>query len=84
MNLDLPTHTAKKLEQLRRSLGTTRVEALDRVLDNYLEDKQLLALLKAPNPATAHMTEDEVYEIVDAAVKRAREERRSNKGRKQA
>ena len=79
MNIELPNSTAKKLEQLRRTLGTTRVDALDRVINTYLEDKQLLDLLRAPNLATENMTEDEIYEITTAAVQRARSETRSEK-----
>jgi hypothetical protein len=80
MNLELPSATAKKLEQLRRSLGTTRIEAVDRMLDNYLEDKKLLELLLSPNPVTANMTEDQIYEITTAAVKQDRVAQRAKRG----
>ena len=80
MNLELPSTTAKKLEQLRRSLGTTRIEAVDRMLDNYLEDKKLLELLLAPNPATVNMTEDDIYKITTAAVKQDRVAQRAKRG----
>ncbi len=79
MNLDLPSKTAKTLEQLRRSLGTTREEAIDRALNSYLDDIKMERVLTVPNPRTKDMTEDDVYEVANAAIKRARAEKREKK-----
>jgi hypothetical protein len=79
MNLELPSKTAKTLEQIMLSLGTSREEAMDRALNSYLEDITMERILIAPNPRTQNMTEDDVYEIATAAVKRARAEKREKK-----
>ena len=76
MNIELPSSTAKTLERLRRSIGTTREEAVDRALKAYLEDVQSNRILTASNPVTQDMSEDDIYAIANAAVKQARAEKR--------
>lgn len=76
MMLELPTGDAKILEQIRRSLRTTREEAIRLALNAFLDDLNANKLLAARNPVTEQMSEDEVYEIANAAVKQARLEKR--------
>lgn len=72
MNIELPSSTAKTLERLRRSIGTTREEAVDRALKAYLEDIQSNRILTASNPLTQDMSEDAIYVIANAVIKQAR------------
>ena len=76
MILELPTGAAKTLEQIRRSLRTTREEAVQLALNAFLDDLNANKLLTARNPVTERMSEDEVYEIANAAVKQARAQKR--------
>jgi hypothetical protein len=75
MNIVLPPNTANTLERLRRSMGVSRVKAFDFAIQQALLDFESNKVLDAPNPAADELSDDELFEIATAAVKRSRREK---------
>jgi hypothetical protein len=69
MVIELPTLTATRLEHLRRSLGKSRVEALDFALKNALEELEAEQSFRAPNPHAQGYSDADIMSIATAAVK---------------
>jgi len=74
--VELPESVFEKLETYRRAKKLSLAEAIEALLDEANMEELWWRELSRPNPATAHLSEEEVERI---ATEMVREERRSRR-----